>query len=822
MEINRQIFDALGMTLIDSLWQGAIVMSIAFIALWFMKEHKASTRHNFLLLCILALPIISVYTFSQRFERETPFVDMALAETGFRANIGNVIPSTQELSTPLIIENEGFVWVEIIPWLGVLWLAGLLFVLLRAGGSYLYLSRLKSGAMNLGDAEIIRLFNQLKEDFEIKAEVLLRESSKVSSPMVYGYFKPIILFPLGLIQGLSMDEVEVILLHELAHLKRNDFLINIVINGLRAIYFYHPVFWWLQSQLDNEREFAADEMVMAKRENGLTLVRALTKAQEFSMLSPSIGFAGSSKHQLLKRVNRIMKKQQKPNWTGLLLPCAILLSVFLLSSQSDSKKQEAESESVVNQSDTAKVRRIFKLPTEEEIQNAKLEYIDSLGNRHVSLVNDQDDTLSVAQATMELLEDPSPVVVTAGSGGSPIHIKRNGKMLKGEEFKVYEEAYLKLTKYAAEAAEKRMSGFMGGNNKKSVSTASRNTSGKADIRLRDSALGELVRLERQLEVEKNLMNEMALTLTQTTKPTSEQAVAVNAQVNKVGRLEQVINKMKSTMTDLQKERLLEMQRELIDKDKQAEFKSLRVKMNIQDSMLRAERAKLKVMIREATSNPDNFDTAALNDQIIKATQKQEDLIRMTNYSNEHSLVELPRGKESFEFFKEFDEYEKISNGDAILEVNGKLRPDLKLRDLDPNSILSFSVFKGKSHEKRYPNGETKGYYGMVSITMKKGALIPPIGDDDYGIKRLNFGDSAAGQEDALMSLKGFKDAYSNPVVVFNGKFMPKDYVLKYTDAFIKEINVYKGDALKKFPKRKVKEYDTVIEVITKKIPKGKN
>ncbi len=825
MEINRGLFEALGMTVIDSLWQGAIVMSLAFLGLWLMKKSKASLRHNFLLVCILTLPILGIYSFSQRYERASPIVDITTIANETIDVIEPASFTSESFSTPLPIQSDAFEWVEMTPWIGVIWVIGLMFILIRSAGAYLYLSRLKSGATDIIDAQIIQQFNQLKDGFNLKGLVLLRESIKISSPMVYGYFKPVILFPLGLIQGLTMEEVEVILLHELAHLKRNDFLINIVINGLRAVYFYHPAFWWLQSQLDNEREFASDEIVMERKTDGLVLVRALTKAQEFSMLSPSIGFAGSSKHQLLKRVNRIMKKQQKPNWTGLLLPCAILLSVFLLSSQKEKGIMTSldRSEELLEALGNDTLPEYFGIDISkpdvfEEINESKTD--GSILFFDITETNKSIDTLSVAQATMELLEDPSPVEVTTGSDGKPIHIKRKGKMLDGEDFKTYEEAYLKLNKYSSKAAEKRMSGFLGGN--KSVTTAMRNSSSEAKIKLRDSALGELVELDRQLGKEKSLMNEMVLDFTKAPKPTTEQAKALNAHVNKVGRLEQVINKMKSTMTDLQKERHREMQRELIDNDKQAEFKSLRVKMNIQDSMLRAEQAKLKVMIREATSNPDNFDTAALNDQIIKATQKQEDLIRMTNYSNEHSLVELLRGKESFEFFKEFDEYEKISNGDAILEVNGELRPDLKLSDLDPDSILSFSVFKGKSHEKRYPNGETKGYYGMVSITMIKGARIPPVGDDDYGIKRLNFGDSVAGQEKALMSLKDLKNTYSNPVVLFNGKFMPKDYVLKYTDAFIKEINVYKGDALKKFPKRKVKDHDAVIEVTTKKMPRRKN
>lgn len=924
METNRQLFDALGMALIDSLWQGALVMSVAFLGLYFMKKNKASARHNFLLLCILALPIMSVYTFSQRFEKEAALVETTSEEAIALPSLDVSFPSTEGLSTPVISEIETLNWLEMIPWLGLFWTLGLSLFLIRSVGSYVYLSRLKSGANDLSSREIIRLFNQLREGFDIKAQVLLRESSKVSSPMVYGYFKPIILFPLGLIQGLSMDEVEVILLHELAHLKRNDFLINIVINGLRAVYFYHPVFWWLQSQLDNEREFAADEMVMEKKTDGLVLVRALSKAQEFSMLSPSLGFAGSSKYQLLKRVNRIMKKQQKPNWTGLLLPCTILLSVFLLSSQSDSKKQETESESVVNQSDTAKVRHSFKLPTEAEIQNAKLEYIDSLGNRHVSFVNAEEDTVdiilfedlyepsdlnndtvSVAQATMELLEDPSPISVTVSMGdGMPIYFYKNGRMIKGDEFKVYEEAYLKLYKYLSKSSTRRLASFMGADDQQAV-----DDSKSPKIRLRENGLEEVAKLEKQLEIEKALMDEMIIAISKNPKASNQEVITLNEQVSKVGELAELVRMVQLTTTDLQRATLREKQREFEQKAKLIEIEqkikaaSAKIEQINQKQMYKlhleklqqmtaqerealfaleknfsSESKELGKMVFELTSNPNDADPAAVAKQAQKYAQIEEQLAAMlggpaaakshidslklldesryrpmrrqsqineekrqqqlikeqvsvlqakhdsfrgTSYTEDGKSIDFHLGQEGLEFAQ--GEYQAMQDngGRPILEIDGVLMPNTKLSDVKMDSVLSIAVYKEKALEKRYPNGETKGRSGLIAITTVNG-LKKELTKKVLLKGEFNFENTLADQNKAIQMLEKRNKLFDNPVVVFNGKFMPKDYILRSKDAYIETINIYKGDALTKFPKRKVKGHDAVIEVITKKEPSPKN
>ncbi|OEK02667.1 hypothetical protein BFP97_14550 [Roseivirga sp. 4D4] len=888
MEINNNLFDALGMTLIDSLWQGAIVMAIAFVGLWVMKKSKANLRHNFLLICIVALPVMGVYTFSQRYEPAATYVETTLLQDiGFISD-SEASMTSAPVSTSLDIKNEAFEWVQMTPWIGVFWTVGMLLIFLRAAGGYLYLNRLKSSAFILDDIELNRLFDKLKDGFDLKREVLLKESMKISSPMVYGYFKPVILFPLGLVQGLTTDEVEVILLHELAHLKRNDFLINIVINGLRAVYFYHPVFWWLQSQLDNEREFASDEMVMEHQADGLTLVRALTKAKEFSMLSPSLGFAGSSKNQLLKRVNRIMKKQQKPNWTGLILPCLILVSVLLFTSQREKVDFKTESDLVevdtIPKSDGLGPFLLDLNPSEGD--NLNQESVNSpfttSWSHHPQKVSElMADSITVMQATMELLEDPSPISVTVSMGdGAPIYFYKNGRMIKGDEFKVYEKAYLKLYKYSSKASTRNQHSFMGGN-------------GQLDeqlVRMRgfdfsgtDSELNvkELDRLVNEWAEETVLRDKMIMDLTKSKNPSIDEIKAVPKQVEKVANLEDEIARFTEVMTPEQKEVFYKRQ-EVVEKQKQLQGQAELIELEKElaqatrqlQSKLSVEQQKLDQMILKLTSDPENTDPKAVNDQVIMVDrlkkelsayptnaekyidyqksleeardrqqvrnneifQKEQELVALrddlianeqkifqgTSYSEDGKSIEFHLGSEGFEFAKNLYESDQESGTKPIIEVDGKLRPDLKFSDFKQENIASIQIFKGRAQQKRYPNGETKGYNGIISIitVANMDVLINPSGQQEerlFSKKRTVYGfsEDEGGQRYATQVITDARAAYDNSVIVFNGKFMPDNWLVKY-DKWIKTIKVIRGEALKKFPKRKVKSYDTVIEISTRK------
>lgn len=144
----------------------------------------------------------------------------------------------------------------------------------------------------------------------VRKEVRLKVSSKIFSPMAIGFFKPIILVPIALLGSLSASEVEAILLHELAHIRRADFLVNILIRLMRILLFFNPLAWWLCKLIDAEREHCCDDMALQVTGDKLNYVRTLVRFSEHISSSPTLVMTLT--HGMLGRVERMVTGRSRP------------------------------------------------------------------------------------------------------------------------------------------------------------------------------------------------------------------------------------------------------------------------------------------------------------------------------------------------------------------------------------------------------------------------------------------------------------------------------------------------------------------------------
>src|SRR5258706_1415045 len=153
--------------------------------------------------------------------------------------------------------------------------------------------------------------NKLTANLAISKTVVLLQSSLAKIPMIIGHFKPVILFPIGLLNGLPPSKVEAILLHELAHIKRNDFLINLLQRFAEIFFFFNPAVLWISSLIKNERENCCDDIAIAVTHDRKEFIHALVAFQEYnSGLTYATTFPGSKNH-LLNRVKRIITNNNK-------------------------------------------------------------------------------------------------------------------------------------------------------------------------------------------------------------------------------------------------------------------------------------------------------------------------------------------------------------------------------------------------------------------------------------------------------------------------------------------------------------------------------
>jgi GWxTD domain-containing protein len=143
--------------------------------------------------------------------------------------------------------------------------------------------------------------------------------------MVLGHFRPVILMPIGLLAGLPAGQIEAILLHELAHIRRYDYLVNVLQRSVEALLFYHPVIWWMSRVIRAERENCCDDVVVAMRGDAHEYAVALAALEQnrWSGREPAVAATGGS---LVKRIRRLLYPQG-PNGALTPLFSAVILLV---------------------------------------------------------------------------------------------------------------------------------------------------------------------------------------------------------------------------------------------------------------------------------------------------------------------------------------------------------------------------------------------------------------------------------------------------------------------------------------------------------------
>lgn len=338
--LNDSLFHALGWTIIHSVWQIALIGLLIKTGLWVSGKNSAELRYHLLLAGMISMMLASIFTFYKMYENPVANIDPFVFENSIEKANPVLVNAFQPQSiraydqTPIgqvllfIQQNTSYI--------SLLWLIGFLFFSIRFAGGYWYLSRIKRKALPLRK-NIGALAQSICSRFNIKKHVAVLESVSVKVPIALGYLKPAIILPAGLATSIPFNQLEAILTHELAHIKRNDFLVNLLKSLLEAVFFYHPIFWWISKQIENERENCCDDLTIAFCKNETSLQEALLNIELHNQKLQHIAAAlYKNKFQLLNRIKR-MKSQNNLNHgnrktlAGLLALPAIVI-IFSLSS----------------------------------------------------------------------------------------------------------------------------------------------------------------------------------------------------------------------------------------------------------------------------------------------------------------------------------------------------------------------------------------------------------------------------------------------------------------------------------------------------------
>ena len=312
---------ALGWTLLDFCWQGAIVGIILASALGLLPLRASRLRYAVACAAMALMIVLPAITFGVLATNPQRFVIAAAAE-----DFGHVLNKSDDQSAePWILQFEK-VLNQLLPAVIGFWFTGVLILLGRLNFGLVATRRMKYLAVESVPTEIEHVLHTLSGRLRISRVVKLLNSARVQTPMVIGWLKPAILLPVGCMAGMSLRQIEAILAHELAHIRRHDYLINLFQSLIETLLFYHPAVWWVSSQIRREREHCCDDLAVAVCGDPLAYAQALSSLEERRSPVPAGAFSATG-GVLKMRIARLLGLKQSPAFPR--TPAAILLALVV-------------------------------------------------------------------------------------------------------------------------------------------------------------------------------------------------------------------------------------------------------------------------------------------------------------------------------------------------------------------------------------------------------------------------------------------------------------------------------------------------------------
>lgn len=284
------MIQAICWVLIHSLWQGVLLALAAGGVILSTKRSAAAVRYR--LLCGLGGLFLAGLGLTFFYESTMTSLE------------GGENPGPAVSMNWLVEWYSAHAWVLVAGWLTIVVLKS---VRVAAGWNYMRQMRREGKS---APALWMERIGALSGQVGVRRTVKLVESALVKVPMVIGQLKPIIYVPLGLINHLPAGEMEAVLLHELAHIRRYDHLVNMIQQLAECLLFFNPGFLWVSAIIREERENSCDDVAIAHTGDPVEFVRALVRFKEHSARGAALAFPGN-RRQLLHRVLRISRRENK-------------------------------------------------------------------------------------------------------------------------------------------------------------------------------------------------------------------------------------------------------------------------------------------------------------------------------------------------------------------------------------------------------------------------------------------------------------------------------------------------------------------------------
>lgn len=377
--VNAEFTYALGWTILHSLWQCALVSAVLFVSLRFTKKLSSNIRYLIACAALILCFVLSLVTFKgywdiaqqARFSSMLDFFGVALKQPV------NVQGAVQHW---LVAVDAYLIWIV------TAWVIGCGIMSARGLLDFILCLKLKNESSELVSPHWSHTLNQLCQKIGVARKVTIRISSKLRSPCTIGHYKPLIFVPIGLLAGMSQAQVEIILLHELGHIRRNDYAIGLVQMLLKILFFFNPMALWISSVIDAERENACDDIAVDICKDALFFSKTLKEFAEMNR-APNLSMAMSdNKMHLLVRIQRqlqgrsnISRALEKLVASFVLLLCCAVASVY---AQTNSPVQTTDLQQKI-EAELIKWPVFSKLPEDQRLTAVK-HFLEEYDARHFS------------------------------------------------------------------------------------------------------------------------------------------------------------------------------------------------------------------------------------------------------------------------------------------------------------------------------------------------------------------------------------------------------------------------------------------------------
>lgn len=381
--------DACGWTLIHFIWQGAAAGLILAIALLGLPRRRAHARYVAACIALSMMVASTVLTFAWEVSKENPSSSKdLLIEESPAVNASLASPSVDarqislqhapsaEILVPSDLTaasetsnapSDSLDWsARLSGWLAhwmdrlvLLWALGVAMLSARLAINWRAVQSLRASGHPLDNPRWLDSVTRLRKSLGITQTIALLESARIDVPMTLGWLRPAILIPAQMVTGLTSAQIQAILAHELAHIRRHDYLVNLLQNLAETVLFFHPAVWWVSSQIRREREYCCDESASALCDGPFSYARALFDV-EMIRSRESLALAASD-GSLLDRVRHLTGQQQRrPQASGAVLITLSSATVALLlavgaqrASAVDGPRDGSPQSSVKSSNDTA-------------------------------------------------------------------------------------------------------------------------------------------------------------------------------------------------------------------------------------------------------------------------------------------------------------------------------------------------------------------------------------------------------------------------------------------------------------------------------------